>query len=105
VLDPYIPYMYGSAMVGVIAMLEEKDRRALEEIEQRLSAGDPAFARRMSEPPGRRFPGLSVLCVLVFLAMPFVGLFFGPAAALIIADLAAVTVVVVLVLRHRRDRS
>jgi hypothetical protein len=85
-------------------MLEEKDRRALEEIEQRLAAGDPAFARRMNEIPTRPFPALSVLCVLVFLSMPFVGLFFGPTAALIIADLAAVTVVVVLVLRHRRDK-
>ncbi|WP_160165911.1 DUF3040 domain-containing protein [Actinoplanes sp. OR16] len=85
-------------------MLEEKDRRALEDIEQRLAAGDPAFVRRMSEPPRRPFPTLSVLCVAVFLVMPFVGLFLGPTAALIVADLAAVTVVVVLVLRHRRDK-
>ncbi|BAL89134.1 hypothetical protein AMIS_39140 [Actinoplanes missouriensis 431] len=86
-------------------MLEEKDRRALAEIEQHLAAGDPAFAARMTAPPatpGRPFPILSVLGVVVFLTMPFVGLFLGPTAALIVADLAAVTAVVVLVLRHRR---
>ncbi|MEU8240865.1 DUF3040 domain-containing protein [Actinoplanes missouriensis] len=86
-------------------MLEEKDRRALAEIEQRLAAGDPAFAARMTArpaTPGRPFPVLSVLGVVVFLTMPFVGLFLGPTAALIVADLAAVTAVAVLVMRHRR---
>ncbi|MEU4688923.1 DUF3040 domain-containing protein [Actinoplanes sp. NPDC023714] len=102
--DRHIPYMDVAAVIGPRTMLEEKDRRALEDIEQRLAAGDPAFVRRMSEPPRRPFPFLTVLCVAVFLVMPFIGLFLGPTAALIVADLAAVTVVVVLVLRHRRDK-
>ncbi|WP_433832164.1 DUF3040 domain-containing protein [Actinoplanes sp. CA-015351] len=95
-------------MVVLVAMLEEKDRRALAEIEQRLVTGDPAFARRMRArraPRDRPFPIVPLLLVTVFLALPFVGLFLGPTAALIVADLAAVTVVVVLVLRHRRGDS
>jgi hypothetical protein len=86
-------------------MLEERDRRALADIEQRLCAGDPGFARRMRSSPCP-FPTLSVLCVAAFLALPFVGLFLGPRAVLIAMNVTAVMVMVVVVSRSlRRPRQ
>jgi hypothetical protein len=49
-------------------MLDEKDQRALADIEERLRVADPAFAERMSRPPAPRFPVLSALLLAVFLA-------------------------------------
>ncbi|MFI1994091.1 DUF3040 domain-containing protein [Actinoplanes sp. NPDC020271] len=79
-------------------MLEEKDRRALADIEQQLHATDPGFARRMSAAPCP-FPTVSALCVATFLAMPFLGLFLGPRAVLVELDVAATVVMIVLVSR------
>ena len=85
-------------------MLEEKDRRALDAMEQHLRAADPAFVARMTAgPAGRPFPTIAVLCAVVFLSLPFVGLFLGPTAALVTADVAAIAVVVILARRHRRQ--
>ncbi|MFC3990793.1 DUF3040 domain-containing protein [Actinoplanes siamensis] len=84
-------------------MLEEKDRRALEDIEQRLCASDPAFARRMGS-PSVPFPTVSVLCVLSFMSLPFVGLFLGPRAVLVAINATAVVVMMVLVWRARASR-
>ncbi|MFC7534855.1 DUF3040 domain-containing protein [Actinoplanes sp. GCM10030250] len=87
-------------------MLDEKDRRALADIEQRLRADDPAFARRMNATTVRgSFPAIAVLCATVFLALPFVALFLGPKAALILIDLAAVAVVVILACRNIRGQD
>ncbi len=86
-------------------MLEEKDRRELADIEQRLCAADPAFARRMSSTSlPCPFPTVSVLCVGAFLALPFVGLFLGPVAALVAVNVAAALVTTILVARRRRAR-
>ncbi|GIF13694.1 DUF3040 domain-containing protein [Actinoplanes teichomyceticus] len=84
-------------------MLEEKDRRALADIELHLCADDPEFARRMRA-DDRRFPTVSVLCVLVFLTLPFVGLFSGPGAVLVTVNVAAVVVTTILLIRGRRRR-
>ena len=81
-------------------MLEEKDRRALEAMERSLRAEDPAFVARMDA--RRPFPSIPVLCASVFLMLPFVALFLGPTAALILADVAAVAVVAILIARQRR---
>ncbi|WP_189331447.1 DUF3040 domain-containing protein [Actinoplanes ianthinogenes] len=84
-------------------MLEERDRRVLADIEQHLSAGDPAFARRMRSggPPACPFPTVSVLCVGAFLSLPFLGLFLGPRAVLIAINVTAAVIMVVLLCRHR----
>ena len=85
-------------------MLEEKDRRVLADIEQRLCAADPDFARRMrAAPAGGRFPTLSVLCVATFLSLPFLGLFLGPRAVLIALNVTAAVVLIVLAWRSRHD--
>ena len=84
-------------------MLEEKDRRVLADIERRLCATDPAFARRMrSGAAGCSFPTVSVVCVLVFLALPFVGLFLGPRAALIAIDVTTIVVMTIMAVRFSR---
>ncbi|GIE91419.1 DUF3040 domain-containing protein [Actinoplanes regularis] len=84
-------------------MLEEKDRRELAEIEQRLCAADPDFARRMSSTSMPcPFPTVSVLCVGAFLALPFVGLFLGPVAALVALNGTVALVAGILVNRRRR---
>ena len=82
-------------------MLEEKDRRVLADIEQHLSAGDPAFARRMRADavPACPFPTVSVLCVGTFLSIPFLALFLGPRAVLILLTVTAVLVMTVLLSR------
>ena len=81
-------------------MLDERDRRALEDIEQRLCSDDPAFARRMSATTiGCRFPVVPALCVMLFLALPFVALFLGPKVAMIVVDVTAVTIVVLIACR------
>ena len=80
-------------------MLNEREARALDDIEQRLRTSDPAFARRMTARP---FPAVSVLCVAVFLALPFVALLRGPRAALVTADVAAIVVTVILIRRQMR---
>ncbi|BCY08304.1 DUF3040 domain-containing protein [Actinoplanes sp. L3-i22] len=82
-------------------MLEEKDRRVLADIEERLCAGDPAFARRMRSAPCP-FPTLSVLCVVAFLSLPFLGLFLGPGAVLLAINVTAAVVILVLAFRGRR---
>ncbi|MEU4426388.1 DUF3040 domain-containing protein [Actinoplanes sp. NPDC024001] len=85
-------------------MLNEREARAIEEIEQRLRRSDPAFAQRMSAwPGGRPFPTVAVLCVATFLVLPFIALLGGPHAALVTADVVAITVVIVLVRRHLRS--
>ncbi|WP_328468294.1 DUF3040 domain-containing protein [Actinoplanes sp. NBC_00393] len=84
-------------------MLNESEARAIDEIEQRLRATDPAFAQRMATGPAPRpFPAVPVLCVTVFLSLPFIALLCGPRAALATADVAAVTVVIILARRHHR---
>ncbi|KUL22437.1 DUF3040 domain-containing protein [Actinoplanes awajinensis] len=84
-------------------MLEEQDSRVLADIERRLCSTDPAFARRMrSGTGGRAFPAVSVVCVLAFLALPFVGLFLGPRGALLVLDAAAILVMVILAVRFTR---
>ncbi|GAA1646403.1 DUF3040 domain-containing protein [Actinoplanes couchii] len=85
-------------------MLEERDRRALEELEQRLAAEDPEFARRMSG--AVRLPVIPVLGMTIFLTCPFVALFLGSAAGLLtVAGTATMTVTLLLVRRARRRRS
>ncbi len=84
-------------------MLDEQDRRALEDIEQRLATEDPEFARRMNG--SIRLPLIPVLCVTVFLTLPFVALFLGPAAALITVDVTALLVLLSLAVRRSRRRS
>ena len=85
-------------------MLEERDRRALDAMEQQLRAADPAFVARMDAGrPGRPFPAVSAVCAAAFLSMPFVALFLGPTAALVMADVAAVAVVMILIRRRRRE--
>ncbi|MEV6301910.1 DUF3040 domain-containing protein [Actinoplanes sp. NPDC051861] len=87
-------------------MLDERDRRALEDIEQRLCSDDPEFARRMSATTiPCRFPVVPALCVMLFLALPFVALFLGPRVALVLADIIAVTVVVLLAYRSLGTRG
>lgn len=81
-------------------MLEERDRRALEDIEQRLTEEDPEFARRMNGT--LRLPIIPVLCMTVFLTLPFVALFLGPAAALVIVDVTALSVILLLAVRRAR---
>ncbi|WIM99368.1 DUF3040 domain-containing protein [Actinoplanes oblitus] len=86
-------------------MLEESDRRVLADIEHHLSAGDPAFARRMrsGDPPACAFPTVSVLCVGTFLSTPFLGLFLGPRGVLIAINVTAVVILLILLCRtyHR----
>ncbi|GAA4950197.1 DUF3040 domain-containing protein [Actinoplanes utahensis] len=82
-------------------MLEERDRRALADIEQRLAAEDPDFVRRMQG--DRPIPLIPFLCLAGFLALPFVATFLGPTAALILADVVGVAVVALLAYRHLRD--
>ncbi|SDS35251.1 DUF3040 domain-containing protein [Actinoplanes derwentensis] len=83
-------------------MLEERDRRALADIEQRLAVEDPDFVRRMDG--AVRLPLIPVLCMTVFLTLPFVALFLGPAAALITVDLTALLVILLLAVRRARRR-
>ncbi|GID65516.1 hypothetical protein Acy02nite_33970 [Actinoplanes cyaneus] len=82
-------------------MLDERDRRVLADIEQRLSAADPAFARRMRA-PDCPFPAVPVLAAGAFLALPFLGLFLGPRAVLVAINVMAVAVMIVLVFRSRK---
>ncbi len=84
-------------------MLEEKDRRVLADIEQRLCVADPDFARRMRA-PDRPFPVVPVLCVTGFLALPFIGLFLGPRAVLAAINVIAAVVMIVLLYRVRASR-
>jgi hypothetical protein len=84
-------------------MLEEKDRRVLADIEQRLCAADPDFARRMRA-PDRPFPAVPVLCVAGFLTLPFIGLFLGPRAVLLAINVIAAAVMIVLMFRIRASR-
>jgi ATP/ADP translocase len=55
-------------------MQDDRERRAFQEIEKRLAAEDPAFARRMRGARPARRPRLSsaagVLCVVFFIATP-----------------------------------
>ncbi len=81
-------------------MLDERDRRVLEDIEQRLTEDDPDFVRRMSG--SLRLPIIPVLCMTVFLTLPFVALFLGPTAALITVDATALLVLLILAIRRAR---
>lgn len=84
-------------------MLGERDRRVLEDIEQRLAVEDPEFARRMSG--GVHLPMIPVLCVTVFLALPFVALLLGPAVALIVLNATALLVITMVAIRRIRRRT
>ncbi|WP_436535118.1 DUF3040 domain-containing protein [Actinoplanes sp. HUAS TT8] len=84
-------------------MLEEKDRRVLADIEERLCAADPAFVSRMRS-PDCPFPTVSVVCVAGFLTLPFLGLFLGPRAALVAINVTAAVVMLVLLRRVRASR-
>ncbi|HWS39277.1 MAG TPA: DUF3040 domain-containing protein [Actinoplanes sp.] len=84
-------------------MLEERDRRVLEDIEQRLAVGDPEFARRMSGDV--RLPVIPVLCMTVFLTLPFVALFLGPAAVLITLNVTALLIITLVAIRRIRRRA
>jgi len=82
-------------------MLDEQERRALEQIEQGLSRQDPAFAARMGRPgDDRRFPTILALCVSLYIALPMATMLFGWVAAVITFDVFAVILAVVLA---RRD--
>lgn len=85
-------------------MLEEKDRRVLADIEQRLCSADPAFARRMRSPDSP-FPTVFVLCVATFLSLPFLGLFLGPRAVLLAINVTAAVVMIILVFRGLGERD
>ncbi|WP_157432776.1 MULTISPECIES: DUF3040 domain-containing protein [unclassified Actinoplanes] len=82
-------------MAGV---LEEKDRRALAEIENELTVADPGFARRMRRGDGE-LPAVAASCVLAFLAMPFTALLFGPAAVLVVVNIAIAVIMLVVASR------
>jgi hypothetical protein len=85
-------------------MLDEQERRTLQEIERGLSRQDPSFAARMREGEERRFPTVLALSVSLFILLPTVALLFGWVAAVVTLDVFAAALAVVLY-RHRRERA
>ncbi|MEV6348233.1 DUF3040 domain-containing protein [Actinoplanes sp. NPDC051851] len=85
-------------------MLDDNERRALAELEQRVVQADPEFAARMSSDPGdeRPFPTIPVLCALLFISTPLVMLLFGWPGVVIAIDLFAASLAVTLIRRNRR---
>lgn len=89
-------------------MLDDRDRRALQEIERHLAQHDPALVARLSAPPvaARPFPTLLVLCALLYVALPIMTLLFGrTGAATTAAVFVAVVLLVLLRRRHLRTRT
>lgn len=87
-------------------LLDEQDRRALAEIEQRLSGQDPQFPTRRQDTAGRDNPVPTVLalCASLYVLLPMVSLLFGWGAVVITFDLFAVALAIVLA-RRRIARS
>jgi hypothetical protein len=83
-------------------MLDDHDRRALRDIERGLTRQDPLLAARMGTPvDARRFPTVSILCVLLYLSLPLVSLLFGWPAT--VATLSSFAVTIATVVIHRRS--
>jgi membrane protein implicated in regulation of membrane protease activity len=82
--------------------VRDDERRVLTEIEDHLRMADPAFVARMNGGTCR-FPTVTVLVALWFVACPLVSLLFGPTATAALT--AAVLAVVVAVVARRRTQS
>ncbi|GAA0496143.1 hypothetical protein Ade02nite_17620 [Paractinoplanes deccanensis] len=82
-------------------MLNDHDRRALEDIERHLASEDPALRERLTR-QSRPFPTVLVLCACFYIAAPLAKLLFGWAGLEIAAASFAAAVVAVLVHRRRR---
>jgi uncharacterized protein (TIGR03382 family) len=87
-------------------MLDDRDRRALQDIEGHLTRHDPALAARLSDPPAaaRPFPTVLALCVGLYIVVPIMSLLFGGTGAATTAALFGAVILLVL-LRRRRLRS
>ncbi|GLY06772.1 MULTISPECIES: DUF3040 domain-containing protein [Actinoplanes] len=86
-------------------MLDDRDRRILDDLEQQLAVADPEFAARMSAPAAEQpFPAVAGLCALLFICAPLVMLLFGWPGVIIAVDVFAAAVAVVLIHRRRKRR-
>ncbi len=82
-------------------MLDERDRRALADIEQGLSREDPTFAHRMrGSGEDRPAPTVLALCASLYVLLPMVMLLFGWVAAVIVFDVFAAAIATVLARRR-----
>ncbi|XVV17243.1 DUF3040 domain-containing protein [Actinoplanes sp. CA-131856] len=83
-------------------MLDDHDRRALDDIERHLASEDPALSAHLTPPQTRRFPAVFFLCACLYICAPLAKLLFGWTGLEIVA--AAFVVAVVAVTVHRRRR-
>jgi hypothetical protein len=84
-------------------MLDDRESRALEELERHLANQDPAFAARMRGTGSRRrFPAVSTLALVLLLVAPAIGLLFGGKVLLLIVIVIGGYVVGIFVRRHRQ---
>lgn len=87
-------------------MVNDKDRRAFADLEQRVLLSDPEWAARSavhSPGPDAGFPTLAVLCAVLFVLVPPVFLLFGRLGLLLAVYAFFTAVVAVLIRRHRRS--
>ena len=86
-------------------MLDDQDRRTLEALERRLVRSDPEFAARMrGTPSGSRLPRVSLVCLLLFAAVPVMSLLFGPRIALVTILIGPVALAAIGLVARRRAR-
>jgi hypothetical protein len=83
-------------------MLDDRDRRVCQQIEDRLAADDPAFASRMrAAGPPRLSPAALALCAIWYIVTPILALLAGRTAALV--WLAVFFIAMPVVLRRTRQ--
>jgi hypothetical protein len=85
----------------VASMLNDHDRRALEEIERHLVLEDPALEDRLAG-DARPFPAVLVLCAVFYILAPISKLLFGWAGLEVTAAVFVIAVTTVVILRRSR---
>ncbi|MEU8817117.1 DUF3040 domain-containing protein [Actinoplanes sp. NPDC048796] len=82
-------------------MLDDHDRRALDDIERHLASEDPALSAHLAPPRTRRFPTVFFLCACLYICAPMSKFLFGWTGLEVVAATFAIALAAVAVHRRR----